>query len=146
MLKNDWINNNLTESCHVVPYDHNNAIKDVVRILDVAEDAKGQQFEEHFEDKHACEDNIADLQDVCQLFRLWEETEPYFITFCGSMSCQDAAGNATVRTVWVTSSTTFMMAPSHTVILRALYETQHEANGPNDLRIFHRIDKAISQF
>lgn len=59
----------------ILPYDHNNAIKDVVGILDVAEDAKRQQFEDHFEDKHASEDNIADLQDVCQLFRLWEETE-----------------------------------------------------------------------
>lgn len=51
--------------------DHNNdAIKNVVWVLDVAPDAKGEKFEEHLQGKHAGEDNVADLQRVGQLVRL----------------------------------------------------------------------------
>lgn len=54
----------------ILPYDYNNPIKDIVGVLDIAEGTKGQQFEKHFQDKHASEDDVADLQNICQLRRL----------------------------------------------------------------------------
>lgn len=49
-----------------LPYHNNDAIKDVVWILDVTPDAKGQQFQEHLQGKHAGEDYVADLQGIGQ--------------------------------------------------------------------------------
>lgn len=53
------------------PDDNYDPIKDVVRVLDVAEEAKGKEFQEHLQGKHACEDDVTDLQGVGQLIWLW---------------------------------------------------------------------------
>lgn len=53
-----------------LPDDNYDPVKDVVRVLDVAEEAKGKEFQEHLQGKHACEDDVTDLQGVGQLVRL----------------------------------------------------------------------------
>lgn len=47
-----------------VPYYDNNAIKDVVRVLDVAERAVNQELQEHLQWKETSKHNITDLQRV----------------------------------------------------------------------------------
>lgn len=47
-----------------LPDDNDDAVKNVVGVLDVTPDAKGQELEEHLQSKHACEDNVADLQGI----------------------------------------------------------------------------------
>lgn len=56
-----------------LPYDNNDSIKDIIRVFDVSEEAKGHQLEDHLKDKHAGEDNIANLQNICQFVRLWDQ-------------------------------------------------------------------------
>lgn len=53
-----------------IPYYDNNAIKNVVRVLDVAKRAIYQQFQEHLQGKQTGKDNITDLQCIGQLIRL----------------------------------------------------------------------------
>lgn len=60
-----------------LPYDNDDPIKDVVWVFDVAEDAKGHQLEDHLKDKHAGEDNIANLQNICQFVRLWDKQKRF---------------------------------------------------------------------
>lgn len=48
---------------HVPDY-HNNAVENVVRVLDVAKGAVHQQLQEHLQGKQAGEDNVTDLQGV----------------------------------------------------------------------------------
>lgn len=55
------------ESSRFVPNHHDDPIKDVVWVLDVAEEAKGKEFQEHLQGEHACEDDVTDLQGVGQL-------------------------------------------------------------------------------
>lgn len=56
-----------------LPYNNNDPIKDIIWVFDVAEDTKGHQLEDHLKDEHTGEDNIANLQNICQFFRLWEQ-------------------------------------------------------------------------
>lgn len=53
-----------------LPDDDDDAVKDVVRVPDVAEQAEGQQHEAHLQDEHAGEHDVADLQHVRQLLGL----------------------------------------------------------------------------
>ena len=53
-----------------LPDDHDDAVKDVVGVPDVAQWAAGQQLQQHLQSKHACEHNVADLQGVGQLIGL----------------------------------------------------------------------------
>lgn len=52
------------------PDDDDDAVEDVVRVLDVAEQTKRQQHESHFQHKHAGEDDVTDLQHISQLLGL----------------------------------------------------------------------------
>lgn len=56
------------------PDDDDDAIKNVVRVVQVVEATKGSQLQDHLQGKHAGEDNVADLQNVSQLLRLIEES------------------------------------------------------------------------
>lgn len=47
-----------------LPYDNDDPIKDIIRVFDVAEHAKGHQLEDHLKNKHASEDYIANLQNI----------------------------------------------------------------------------------
>lgn len=53
-----------------LPDDDNDAVKYVVRVPDVSEQAEGEQHETHLQDKHAGENDVTDLQDVSQLLGL----------------------------------------------------------------------------
>lgn len=53
-----------------VPDDDDDAVEYVVGVPDVSKQAEGQQHEPHLQDKHAGENDVADLQDVRQLLRL----------------------------------------------------------------------------
>lgn len=57
----------------MLPDDNNDAVKYVVRVLDVSKQAEGQQHEAHLQDEHAGENDVADLQHVSQLLGLEEE-------------------------------------------------------------------------
>lgn len=57
----------------LLPDDNNDAVEYVVRVLDVSKQAEGQQHEAHLQDKHAGENDVADLQHVSQLLGLGEE-------------------------------------------------------------------------
>lgn len=54
-----------------LPDDNDDAVKYVVRIPDVAKQAESQQHESHLQNKHAREDDVADLKHIRQL--LWLE-------------------------------------------------------------------------
>lgn len=75
-----WLSDNLTlqpANNFVVcrPDDDNNAIKDVIGVPQVLKEAKSSQLEHHLQGEHAGEDNVADLQDIGQLFGLGGSTE-----------------------------------------------------------------------
>lgn len=53
-----------------VPDDDDDAVEYVVGVPDVSKQAEGQQHEPHLQDKHAGENDVADLQDVGQLLGL----------------------------------------------------------------------------
>lgn len=53
-----------------LPDDDDDAVEDVVRVPDVAEQTEGQQHEAHLQDEHAGEHDVADLQHVRQLLGL----------------------------------------------------------------------------
>lgn len=59
----------------LLPYDNDDAIKNVVWIPDVAKQAKSQDHEGHLQDKHTGENNVTDLQHISQLFRLQGQEE-----------------------------------------------------------------------
>lgn len=52
------------------PDDNDDAVKNVVRVVQVVETTKGCQLQDHFQGKHTGEDDVADLQDISQLLRL----------------------------------------------------------------------------
>lgn len=62
-----WVTN-MTSIFSSPDYD-NDAVKAVVRVLDVAKKPESQELEQHFEAEETGEDHITDLQNVCQL--LW---------------------------------------------------------------------------
>lgn len=51
------------------PDDDDDTVKDVVGVAEVIKEAKSSKFQDHLQGKHACKDNIADLQDIGQF--LW---------------------------------------------------------------------------
>lgn len=53
------------------PDDDDDTVKDVVGVAKVIKETKSSKFQDHLQGKHACKDNIADLQDVGQF--LWLE-------------------------------------------------------------------------
>lgn len=53
-----------------LPDDHDDAVKDVVGVPDVAQRATGQQLQQHLQGEHAGEHNVADLQGIGQLIWL----------------------------------------------------------------------------
>lgn len=63
------------ESSRFVPNHHNDPIKDVVWILNVAKRTINKDFQQHLQGKEACEDDVADLQGVGQLVWLWAEKQ-----------------------------------------------------------------------
>lgn len=63
------------ESSRFVPNHHDDPIKDVVWILNVAKRTVNKDFQQHLQGKEACEDYVADLQGVCKLLRLGKEEE-----------------------------------------------------------------------
>jgi hypothetical protein len=54
----------------VIPDDHNDAIKDVVGILNVAEGTVDEQLQQHLQGEEAGEDDVADFQGVGELLGL----------------------------------------------------------------------------
>lgn len=57
------------------PDDDNDAVEDVVRVPQVLKEAKSCELKDHLQGEHAGEDNVTDLQDVGQLFRLGGRAE-----------------------------------------------------------------------
>lgn len=53
-----------------IPDDHNDAIKDVVGILNVAKGTVDEQLQQHLQGKEAGEDDVADFQGVGELLGL----------------------------------------------------------------------------
>jgi len=53
------------------PDDDDDTVKDVVGIAEIIKETKSSKFQDHLQGKHACKDNIADLQDIGQF--LWLE-------------------------------------------------------------------------
>lgn len=51
------------------PDDDDDAVKDIVGVAKVIKETKSSKFQDHLQGKHACKDNVADLQDVGQF--LW---------------------------------------------------------------------------
>lgn len=63
------------ESSRFVPNHHDDPIKDVVWILNVAKRTINKEFQQHLQGKEACEDNVADLQGIGKFLRLGKEEE-----------------------------------------------------------------------
>lgn len=63
------------ESSRFVPNHHNDPIKDVVWILNVAKRTINKDFQQHLQGKEACEDNVADLQGIGKFLWLGKEEE-----------------------------------------------------------------------
>lgn len=63
------------ESSRFVPNHHNDPIKDVVWILNVAKRTINKDFQQHLQGKQACEDDIADLQGIGKFLWLGKEEE-----------------------------------------------------------------------
>lgn len=57
----------------MLPDDDNDAVEYVVRVPDVAKQAKGQQHEAHLQDEHTGKNDVTDLQHISQLFRLGKD-------------------------------------------------------------------------
>lgn len=53
-----------------VPDDHNDAVEDVVGVLDVAKGTVHEQLQQHLQGKEAGEDDVADFQGVGELLGL----------------------------------------------------------------------------
>lgn len=51
------------------PDDDDDTVKDIVGVAKVIKETKSSKFQDHLQGKHACKDNVADLQDVGQF--LW---------------------------------------------------------------------------
>lgn len=54
----------------LLPYNNNHSIKDIVGVSQVVEGAKRCDFEDHLQGKQAGEDDVADLQNISELFWL----------------------------------------------------------------------------
>lgn len=52
------------------PDDDNDAVKAVVRVLDVAEEPESQELQQHLETEETSEHHVTDLQNICQFLRL----------------------------------------------------------------------------
>lgn len=65
------------------PDDHDDAVEDVVGVVDVAQWAAGQQLQQHLQGEHAGEDDVADLQGAGQLIGLRAAGRPS-VPLCGS--------------------------------------------------------------
>lgn len=48
----------------VLPYNDDDAVKDVVRVSDVSKKPKSQQHEAHLQNKHAGENDVTNLQHI----------------------------------------------------------------------------------
>lgn len=59
----------------LLPDHHNNPIKDIVRVLDVAKGPIDQNLQQHLQGEQAGEDNVTNLQGVGQLFRLEKQKQ-----------------------------------------------------------------------
>lgn len=55
------------------PDDNDDAVENVVRVVQVVETTEGSQLQDHLQGKHAGEDDVADLQNVSQLLWLIEK-------------------------------------------------------------------------
>lgn len=67
-------NTHKASSC-CVPNHHDDPIKDVVWILNVAEGTVNEDFQQHLQGKEAREDDVADLQGIGKLLGLGKEGE-----------------------------------------------------------------------
>lgn len=59
------------------PDDNDDAVKNVVRVVQVVEAPEGGELEDHLQGEHTGEDDVADLQDVSQLLRLGGKKKPW---------------------------------------------------------------------
>lgn len=65
----------VTAQLHRVPLspdDNDDAVKYVVRVVQVVKTTEGSQLEDHLQGEHAGEDDVADLQNISQLLWLTE--------------------------------------------------------------------------
>lgn len=84
-----------------LPYDNDDPIKYIIWVFDVAKDAKGHQLEDHLKNKHASEDYIANLQNICQFIRLrdkkirhkWLNNEPVLINMFTPVNTTTSSGS-----------------------------------------------------
>lgn len=58
-----------------LPYNNNDSIKDIVGVPQVVEGAKRCEFEDHLQGKQAGEDDVADLQNIGELFWLKAQSD-----------------------------------------------------------------------
>lgn len=66
-----------------LPDDHNDAIEDIVGVLDVTKGPVDQNLQQHLQGEQAGENNVTDLQRVGQFIRLKTEREEWF-AFCST--------------------------------------------------------------
>lgn len=69
MRKLDGLEGGYALSGHT-PDDDDDAIKDVVGVPQILEEAKGAELQDHLQREHAGENDVADLQDIGQLIGL----------------------------------------------------------------------------
>lgn len=55
------------------PDDNDDAVENVVRVVQVVETSEGSQLQDHLQGEHAGEDDVANLQNVSQLLWLREK-------------------------------------------------------------------------
>lgn len=88
------------ESSRFIPNHHNDPIKDVVWILNVAKRTINKDFQQHLQCKETCEDDVADLQGIGKFLWLGKEekeiektnsTAPYPKITCGNTTNPNTA-------------------------------------------------------
>lgn len=70
------------ESSRFVPNHHDDPIKDVVWVLNVAEGAVNEDFEQHLQGKEAREDDVAYLQGIGELLWLGKKGRDGLLSIC----------------------------------------------------------------
>jgi len=70
------------ESYRFVPNHHDDPIKDVVWVLNVAEGDLNEDFQQHLQGKEAREDDVADLQGVGELLWLGKKGRDGLLSIC----------------------------------------------------------------
>lgn len=75
MLFKGFLKNSHKVLLYNSPNDHDDAVKDIVWVLDVPEGPIDQNLQQHLQGEEAGEHNVTDLQRIGQLIRLKTQTK-----------------------------------------------------------------------